>query len=103
MKIKILSVLTLAIFTALSTCSPFRIVRSSGEQPAPGEETVSATGCQAVVVNHVAVEAGVGSPIPVHVIVSGNQPNACAQLGEVRLHEDGTIFFVRLVAYISAS
>jgi hypothetical protein len=44
------------------------------------------------------VEIGVGSPIPVHAIVGLNQPNSCAQLGEVRLHREGTIFYVRLIA-----
>jgi hypothetical protein len=49
-------------------------------------------------VDSVNMEMGVGSPIPVKAIVSGNLPTACAQLGEVRLHRDGTAFFVRLVA-----
>jgi len=53
-------------------------------------------------VDSVNIDFGVGSPIPTHAIVSGNLPNACAQLGEVRAHRDGTTFFVRLVAYIPA-
>jgi hypothetical protein len=53
-------------------------------------------------VDSVTVEVGVGSPIPVHAIVSGNLPSACAQLGEVRVHRDGTTFFVRLVADLPA-
>jgi len=44
------------------------------------------------------VEIGVGSPIPVHVIVGLSQPNSCAQLGEVRMHREGTTFYVRLIA-----
>jgi hypothetical protein len=51
-------------------------------------------------VNSVNVEIGQGSPIPVHAIVSLNLPNSCAQLGEIRLHRDGTMFFVRLIAYV---
>jgi hypothetical protein len=51
-------------------------------------------------VDDVKVEIGVGSPIPVKAVISGNLPNTCAQLGEVRLHRDGKTFFVRLVAYI---
>lgn len=51
-------------------------------------------------VDSVDVEVGVGSPIPVKAVVSGNLPTACAQLGEVRLHRDGTAFFVGLVAYV---
>ena len=44
------------------------------------------------------VEIGVGSPIPVHAIVGLNQPNSCAQLGEVRLYREGTTFYVRVMA-----
>lgn len=51
-------------------------------------------------VDDVKVEIGFGSPIPVKAVISGNLPNACAQLGEVRLHRDGKTFFVRLVAYL---
>jgi hypothetical protein len=53
-------------------------------------------------VDSVNIEVGVGSPIPVKAIVSGNLPLACAQLGEVRLHRDVTTFFVRLVAFLPA-
>jgi len=51
-------------------------------------------------VNAVNVEIGRGSPLPIHAVVSANLPNACAQLGEVRVHRDGTTFFVRLIAYL---
>jgi hypothetical protein len=47
------------------------------------------------------VEVGVGSPIPVHAIVGLDLPNRCAQLGEIRLHRDGTTFFIRLIADIA--
>ena len=53
-------------------------------------------------VDAVNVDIGRGSPLPVHAIVSANLPNACAQLGEVRVHRDGTTFYVRLVAYVPA-
>jgi len=55
-----------------------------------------------ILVDDVTIEVGVGSPIPVHAIVSANLPNACAQLGEVRIHRDGTSFFVKLIAYVPA-
>ena len=48
------------------------------------------------------VEVGVGSPIPVHAIVGVNLPNSCAQLGEIRLHREGTTFYVRLIADVAA-
>ena len=53
-------------------------------------------------VDDVNVEIGIGSPAPVHAIVSANLPNACAQLGEVRIHRDETTFFVQLLAYAPA-
>lgn len=53
-------------------------------------------------VDAVNVDIGRGSPLPIHAIVSANLPNACAQLGEVRVHRDGATFFVQLVAYVPA-
>ena len=50
-------------------------------------------------IDSVSIDAGVGSPIPVHAVVSGNLPSTCAQLGEIRLHRDGNSFLVRLIAY----
>jgi len=53
-------------------------------------------------VDDVNVDIGRGSPIPIHAIVSANLPNACAQLGEVRIHRDEATYFVQLLAYIPA-
>jgi hypothetical protein len=50
-------------------------------------------------VDNVSIEVGVGSPRPVTAVVSANLPNACAQLGEVQMHREGTQYFVRLIAY----
>lgn len=55
-----------------------------------------------VQVDDVSVEIGVGSPIPVHAIVSANLPKSCGQLGEVQLKRDGNTFFVRLIAELPA-
>ena len=52
-------------------------------------------------VDSVNVEVGVSSPIPAHATVGLSLPNTCAQWGEIRLHRDGTTFFVRLKAYIA--
>jgi len=52
-----------------------------------------------VQIDAVEVEIGIGSPIPVHAIVSGNLPNTCSQLGEVRLHRDEATYYVRVIAY----
>ena len=54
-------------------------------------------------VDDVSMDIGVGSPIPVHAIVSGSLPNACAQLGEIRLHRAQDTFFVQLIAIQSAN
>lgn len=53
-------------------------------------------------VDDVNVVVGHGSPIPIHAIVSANLPNACAQLGEIRIHRNETTYFVRLLAYVPA-
>ncbi len=50
-------------------------------------------------VDAVSIGVGVGSPIPVHAVVSANLPSYCSQLGEVRLHRDGNNFFVQLLSY----
>ncbi|HEY3475216.1 MAG TPA: hypothetical protein VGK56_11445, partial [Anaerolineales bacterium] len=52
-------------------------------------------------VDSVNVEIGVGSPIPVHAVVALSLPSSCAQLGEIRLHREGTTFFIRLIADIA--
>jgi hypothetical protein len=53
-------------------------------------------------VDNVSVDVGVGSPIPVHAVISANLPKSCGQLGEVQLKRDGSIFFVRLSAELPA-
>ena len=75
---------------ALETGSPTNSLRTS-DMPIVKSD---------IQVDSVNMEIGVGSPIPVHAIVSGNLPSACAQLGEIRLHRDATTFFVRLIAYV---
>jgi hypothetical protein len=45
-------------------------------------------------VDRVEVEVGVGSPIPVSVLVEGNFPAACAQLGAIQQTLEGNTFFV---------
>jgi hypothetical protein len=52
-------------------------------------------------VDDINVQVGVGSPIPVHAVVSLSLPNTCAQLGEIRLHREETTFYIRLIAEIA--
>lgn len=94
----------LPIFTTallfLSACSPFTtIVSSSGEQPAPVESYDPASaGYQPITVDQVEVDVGVGSPIPVHVIVSGNLPDPCSQVEHTEIKQDGSNFIIMLFA-----
>ncbi len=98
MKTKSLSFLLLSLILILSACSPFAIVSSSGEQPEPVIEEIPATGYQPVTVDQVEVEVGVGSPIPVHVIVSGNLPDPCSQVEHTEIKQDGSNFIITLSA-----
>lgn len=41
-------------------------------------------------IDHVNIVMGMGSPRPVHVIISGSLPDSCAQLGEIQLRRVGT-------------
>ncbi len=50
-------------------------------------------------VEDVKVETGVGSPIPVKAVVTGNLPAACAWPGEIRLRREERTFFVWLAAH----
>jgi hypothetical protein len=100
MKIKTLSFLLLSLFLLLNACSPLTtIVSSSGEQPTPVEsyDSVSA-GYQPITVDQVEVEVGVGSPIPVHVIVSGWMPDPCSQVEHTEIKQDGSNFIITLFA-----
>ncbi len=52
-------------------------------------------------VDGVNVEIGEGSPNPVHAKVRLSLSNTCTQVGEIRLHRDGTTFYVQLIADIA--
>lgn len=99
MKTKFASFLFLSLFMLLGACSPFTIVSSSGEQPTPIEEYDSPSASyQPITVDQVQVEVGVGSPIPVHVIVSGNLPDPCSQVESVQVLQDKSNFDITLFA-----
>lgn len=103
---KLLFIILIGIF-ALSACSPFVITSSSGQQPAPlideapanepasvSPDILPTTGYQSVEVVDVAVEVGVGSPIPVFVDIGADLPDRCAQVGFVEVIQDGALFKV---------
>lgn len=100
MKTKFLSFLVLSTVLMLNACSPFTtIVSSSGEQPTPVETYNSdSTDYQPVTVDQVEVEVGVGSPIPVRVIVYGNLPDPCSQVEHTEIKQDGSNFIITLSA-----
>ena len=99
MNTRILFFMALTLVLILNACSPFTIVRSSGEQLAPVEEVdSSSTSYQPVTVNHVEVEVGVGSPIPVEVVGSGTWPDLCSQIAEVKSQVNGFEIEVTILA-----
>jgi Tol biopolymer transport system component len=51
-----------------------------------------------IVVEQVGIEIGVGSPIPVEVLVSGTWPGLCSQLARLEQHLDGSTFEITLMA-----
>jgi len=100
MKTKILSFVLLSLIIILNACSPLTtIVSSSGEQPTPVEEyELSPSGYQPVTVDQVEVEVGVGSPIPVYAIITGNLPDPCSQVEHTEIKQDGSDFIITLFA-----
>ncbi len=85
-----------AIALMLGVGSLFVITKSSGEPPTPFVEIQPEALYQSVKVDQVEVEVGVGSPIPVNVVVSGNLPDTCAQLEYSEVKQAGTNFVVKL-------
>ena len=51
-----------------------------------------------IIVNDVQVEVGVGSPIPVDILVSGEWPDSCAQLAQSRFVRNGAEIELTLLA-----
>jgi hypothetical protein len=96
MQNKTLSFVVPALILILNACSPFTIASSSAGQPTPVVESIPATGYQPLSVDHVEVEIGIGSPIPVHVNVSGNLPDTCAQVEYTEIKRDGSNFNITL-------
>jgi hypothetical protein len=104
MKSRSLSMIALLLIPFLNACSPLQIVSSTRTQPAPVEASEAAPGgYQAVTVDDVRVEVGVGSPIPVQVIVSGNLPDSCAQVELMRQKQEGSHFGITLATVPSAA
>ena len=106
MQTKSLSILVLVFALILNACSPFKIVSSSGEQPTPAVETqpaIANEGHNLIAVEHVEVQVGVGSPIPVEIVASGDWPDLCAQIAEVQSHVNGFQIDVTVLASTAES
>lgn len=86
MKTKSLFVLILLLI--LTACSPAPM-----EEPAeaPAERNL-------IAVEHVEVQVGVGSPIPVEIVASGAWPDLCAQIAEVQSEVHGFEIEVTVLA-----
>ncbi len=67
-------------------------------EPATGLSTPAAAGLRPLTVASVAVDVGVGSPIPVDAFVSGEWPDLCAQLAQVTQRYAGKTFDITLLA-----
>jgi hypothetical protein len=93
--ISLLFVAVLAVL--LAACLP---AGAAGQPPTPVEAVSPAAGgdLRPIQVEHVAVEIGVGSPIPVEVIASGTWPDLCAQLAETRQTISGNAIEISLLA-----
>jgi hypothetical protein len=96
--------IALTLTLALNACSPFMIANASGEQPSPVVEAVgqpasvdsATTGYTPVAIDSVDVQVGTGSPIPVHVNISGNLPDTCAQVEYIEQVQDGSVFIIKV-------
>jgi hypothetical protein len=101
-KTKIVSLIALTLILVVNACSPVIVTSSSGGQPTPIDvvetQDSSSAGYQPITVDQVQVEVGVGSPIPVHVIVSGNLPDPCSQVEFVQVLQYKTNFNITLFA-----
>jgi len=93
MKLGSLFFIALTLTLILGACPPLATSTPPTPPPPPvfGEY-------QPVQVDQVEVEVGVGSPIPVHVIVRGNLPDLCSQVEYTEIKQDGSNFIIKLSA-----
>ena len=97
MNIKYLSFVLLIMILLLNACSPLTVASSFGEQAMPVQYSDQVPGgYQKIDVDDVNVEVGVGSPIPVQVMVNGNLPDSCAQVEHMRQVQDGSHISITL-------
>lgn len=71
-------------FFAISTILILSLIFSACSSAVASIGETENTGLREIQIEHVQMEVGVGSPIPVNVKVSGNWPDLCSQLTESR-------------------
>ena len=108
-RLPLLALVLLVLVTA-GGCVP--VSTSSSSQPATGApgapvirtetptglSTPAAAGLRLLTVANVTVDVGVGSPIPVDAVVSGEWPDLCAQLAQITQRYEGKNFDITLLA-----
>jgi hypothetical protein len=85
MKIKPLSLIILAVVLLLGACSPMTISTPLGKPPTPMIDTITTSDYQAVQVDQLDIDMGMGPPDPVQIIVRGSFPDTCVQIAAVEL------------------
>jgi hypothetical protein len=102
MKRNLIAMILPVLLVLLSACSPAAIT-STDSAPAPSPTSPQASAAQEsenalVQIDQLEVRVGVGSPIPVHALISGTLPDTCAQLSETRVQVSGATFELQLSA-----
>lgn len=67
-------------------------------QPEPAATAANQAGLRPIPVSNVTVDVGVGSPIPVDAVVSGQWPDLCAQLAQITQRFQDNTFEMTLLA-----
>jgi hypothetical protein len=95
----LLSVVTVVVL-ALSGCAAMitRVERGPSEPIVEEELVVQDEGLRPIEVQDVRIEVGVGSPIPMDIVVSGGWPGLCAQLAQVNMTPADFSFEYELLA-----
>mgnify|MGYP000089801970 CR=1 FL=1 len=91
----------LVVALALTGCGAAIITSSEGGPSEPVVEefpAVEDSSLRPIAVQNVQVEVGVGSPIPVDVMVSGEWPGLCAQLAQVTMTQGEFSFDYNVLA-----
>ena len=84
--------------TTAPTQAPLATAPTATPEPQPPTPTVEMPATRPFEVVDVQVQVGLGSPIPVDVVVNGPWPDLCAQVAQVDQQLDGSQFTITLLA-----